>query len=323
MALLVVTSCDSESDTSDEEPVTTQAGAAEADSGSVSTRTVMTIDGAVDVPADPRRIVALTDQNALLPLLELGVVPIASNGELTADGEEFFRRVDDFDTSGIEWIGPCCDANLEAVAAQSPDLIVTDSFAGGEQLDELVAIASVVRFDPFEQPLVDALAEWAELVGRSDRGAELRADYDARVEEVRAAIGDPSELSVAVVTAFDGQFEYADDSQATGQVVDDLELARPTQRPAEYQAFSQETFPDHVADFVVVYDFGGAEGGDTEIDAFVESPVFRAHPAVAAGQWARVDATETVGSGWSKLSNLLDLLESLLADSDLDRSIDQ
>jgi iron complex transport system substrate-binding protein len=161
------------------------------------------------------------------------------------------------------------------------------------------------------------------LVGRSDRGAELRADYDARVEEVRAAIGDPSELSVAVVTAFDGQFEYADDSQATGQVVDDLELARPTQRPAEYQAFSQETFPDHVADFVVVYDFGGAEGGDTEIDAFVESPVFRAHPAVAAGQWARVDATETVGSGWSKLSNLLDLLESLLADSDLDRSIDQ
>ncbi len=288
-----------------------------------ATRTIETIDGPVEVPAEPQRIVALQDQNAMLPLLELGVVPVASAGVVGPDGDGVFRRVDDFDTSAIAWIGDITEPNIEAVAEQRPDLIVGDAFSGSDQLDQLRGIAPVVRIDPFGRPLVDALAQWADLVGRSEQAAEFRAAYDDRVAEVVAAIGDPGEITIAVVSAYDGGslFYYEDGAQATAQVVDDLGLDRPDTRDPAGE-FSVETFPEHVADFVVVLDYGGIEDPDSDIGAFVGSPLFLGHPAVAAGQWARIDGTQTVGSGWSKLQNLLDVLEPLLTDADLDRSID-
>jgi iron complex transport system substrate-binding protein len=259
----------------------------------------------------------------MLPLLELGVVPVASAGIVGPDDEGVFRRVDDFDTSAITWIGDITEPNLEAIAAQRPDLIVGDAFSGEDAIDQLRALAPVVRIDPFGQPLVDALAQWADLVGRSEQAAEFRAAYDERVAEVVAAIGEPGEISIAVISSYDGGslFYYEDGVQANGQVIGDLGLDRPDARDPDGE-FSVETFPQHLADFVVVFDYGGAEDPDSEIDAFVESPLFLAHPAVAAGQWARVDGTQTVGSGWTKLQNLLDVLEPLLTDPDLDRSID-
>lgn len=293
------------------------------DAAGAATRTVEGMDGPVEVPAEPERIVALQDQNAMLPLLELGVVPVASAGDTLDDGTGYFRRVDEFDTSEVTWIGSFREPNLEAIADQRPDLIVSDSFAGVELLEELQEIAPLVRIDPFGQPLVDALMSWAELVDRTEEAEELRATYEERVDEVIDSIGDPSEVSVAVISGYEGgaRFYYEDGAQATAQVVDDLGVARPEPWVLDGD-FSIEEFPDHVADFVVVYDFGGAEDPDAEIDALVSSPLFLAHPAVAAGQWARVDATQTVGSGWSKLQNLLDVLEPLLSDPELDRDID-
>jgi iron complex transport system substrate-binding protein len=288
-----------------------------------STRTFEGMDGSVDVPVDPQRIVALQDQNALLPLLELGVVPVASAGDVLGDGTGFFRRVDEFDTSEVTWIGSFREPNLEAIADQRPDLIVTDAFAGSDLLDRLRAIAPLARIDPFGQPLVDALMSWADLVDRTERADELRAAYLQRVQDVTDAIGEPGAVSVAVISGYEGgaRFYYEDGAQATAQVVNDLGLGRPDAWMLDGD-YSIEEFPDHVADFVVVYDFGGAEDPDSEIDALVSSPLFLAHPAVAAGQWARVDATQTVGSGWSKLQNLLDVLEPLLSDRGLDRTID-
>jgi iron complex transport system substrate-binding protein len=287
-----------------------------------ATRTVETMDGLVEIPADPQRIVAISDQNALLPLIELGVIPVASHGITSDDGEEFFRRTDGFDTSAVEWIGDLGTPNVEAVAAQRPDLIVTDRGAGADVYDQLVEIAPVVRLDQTEPPLTDNLMRWADIVGRSDRATELQSEYEDRLAEVIEALGDPGEITLAMVTSWDSgaTFWYVDGGQATNQVFNDLTLTRTDAWGIDSE-FSIEGFPDHTADFVVVYDFGGREQPDISIDALVESPLFLAHPAVAAGQWARVDATQTVGSAWVKLQNLLDILEPLLADPELDRSI--
>jgi len=86
--------------------------------------------GTTDVPVDPQRIVTTTDQNALLPLLELGVEPVASAGLVGDDGSQSFRRVDGYDTSAVEFVGAYGEPNLEAMAAQRPDLIL------GYEIDE-------------------------------------------------------------------------------------------------------------------------------------------------------------------------------------------
>ncbi|MGR3491226.1 MAG: hypothetical protein ACU0DW_04140 [Shimia sp.] len=57
--------------------------------------------GETCIPEDPQRIVTLSDQNALLPLLELGVRPVGSTGRVLSDGSEVFRRTQDYDTLGM------------------------------------------------------------------------------------------------------------------------------------------------------------------------------------------------------------------------------
>lgn len=124
--------------------------------------------GVTEVPAAPQRIVTLTDQNALLPLLELGVKPIASAGRLRDDGTGIFRRPEGFDLSGIQFVGDFTEPDLERIAALDPDLVV-----GYEFQDDMYAtvsqIAPTVYIQLFERSISEVLADFAELTGTTDR----------------------------------------------------------------------------------------------------------------------------------------------------------
>ena len=280
------------------------------------------LDGPIEVPRAPQRIVALQDQNAMLPLLELGITPVGSVGRLDAAGQQFFARVDDFDTSDVEWIGQCCgEVNLEAVAALSPDLIVTDMRGGAEQLAELRELAPVARVDVGDQPVTDALAQWAELF--PGESASLEPSYVAAVDELSGQLGDASEITVAYIVPFfdEGEFGYVDTGQAPLQVVNDLGLSRPElAADTGFDFVSLELFPDHEADIVLIADFTGDDALPTAQE-FADLPVVQPHPAIRAGQWAAIDGTQAVGTGWTKLINFTEQLVPLLTDETLDRDI--
>ncbi|STW79186.1 iron compound-binding protein of ABC transporter family [Klebsiella michiganensis] len=83
------------------------------------------------VPLHPQRIVSLHDLDITIPLIELGVPPVASHGRTRPDGSHFLRASAqltgvDFDNSAIRFIGTA-DIDLEAVAAAKPDLIITEA----------------------------------------------------------------------------------------------------------------------------------------------------------------------------------------------------
>ncbi len=294
------------------------------------TRTIEHTAGTTRVPADPQRIVTLQDQNALLPLLELGVTPVASAGLVRDDGSTAFRRTEGFDTAGIEFVGAYGEPDLEAIAAAEPDLIVSDEHSTGDVYDELSAIAPTVAVQVFERPLSDALEDFAEVVGREDRAAELRAGYEARVSELREALGDDVErTSVSLLSTGDaGTFYQADEGgQAQYTVMLDLGLPRPEpQRPldageeAGYTEYSLEQLPEHDADALIVTDFGG-ESPDPGVAALVESPLHANLAATQAGQSHVIDATRSVGSAWARMHVFLDELEAILLASDFDHDV--
>ena len=300
-------------------------GAASADAA--ATRTITHAEGVTEVPAEPRRIVALQDQNALLPLLELGVKPVASAGLIGDDGSRSFRRTEGFDTGGIEFVGAYGEPNLEAIAAQEPDLIVSDEFTVDDQYDQLSRIAPTVAVQVFERPLTEALMDFARVVGREERAEELRAEYDARIERLRADLGDDLErTSVSLLSAGSpGSFYQADSGgQAQYTVMRDLGLPRPPlQREGavdDFTEFSLERLPDHDADVVIVNDFGG-EAPDPGVTALVESRLYRSLRATRAGQSYVIDGTRTVGSAWARMGAFLDELERILLDPGLDRDV--
>ncbi len=270
--------------------------------------------GTTDVPVDPQRIVATTDQNALLPLLELGVTPVGSAGLLDTDGSTTFRRTDGHDTSDVTFTGAYGEPNLEAVTALEPDLIV------GYEYDEdfyydLSRIAPTVLVQIVDRPLDEALLEFADLVGEREQAEQLQADYEARVADLRERLGARTEtLSVSVLGAGDpGTFGRGDSGQAVGTVMDDLGLPRTDAQLADdgEESYSLEQLGTRDADVVLVLDFG-QDGQDPGLQAMLDSPTYQLLGAVQAGQAHVIDGSETVGAAWGKMNAFLDALEEHL-----------
>lgn len=297
---------------------------ADGESASGGTRPFEHAAGVTDVPVRPQRIVTTTDQNALLPLLELGVKPVASAGLVEDDGSREFRRVEEFDTSGVEFVGSYGQPNVESVAAQNPDLIVGYEY-DEDYYEELSRVAPTVLIQIFDRDLDEALMDFADLVGRKERAGELRESYVRRVDALLEELGDRrDELSVSVISAGDspGQFYRADVGQALGTVMGDLGLPRPApQRGAgDFESFSLETLSEHDADVVIAVDYSEEER-DPNFRELVESPLYRALAAHEAGQTYTIDGTRTVGAAWARMEAFLDELERILLDPDLDTNL--
>lgn len=291
-------------------------------SASGGTRPFEHAAGVTDVPVSPQRIVTTTDQNALLPLLELGVRPVASAGLVQDDGSREFRRVEEFDTSGIEFVGSYGQPNVEAVAAQNPDLIVGYEF-DEDYYEELSRIAPTVLIQIFDRGLDEALLDFADLVNRRGRAEELRDSYVRRVDALLDGLGDRrDELSVSVISAGDspGQFYRADVGQALGTVMGDLDLPRPAPQRGDSDTFSLETLSGHDADTVLVIDYSEEER-DPNVRELVESPIYESLAAHEAGQTYVIDGTETVGAAWTRMGAFLDELERILLNPDLDTGV--
>lgn len=104
----------------------------------------------VTVPAHPKRIVSLHDLDITIPLIELGVPPVASHGRTRPDGSHFIRSGAlltgvDFDNSSIAFIGTA-DIDIEAIVAAKPDLIITEP-TRNTPIEQLEKIAPTVSID--------------------------------------------------------------------------------------------------------------------------------------------------------------------------------
>lgn len=171
------------------------------------TRTISHAAGVTEVPVDARRIVTLQDQNALLPLLELGVKPVASAGLLGDDSSRTFGRTEGFDTSGIEFVGEYGEPNLEAIARVGPDLIVCDEFSASEVYDELSRIAHLT-----------AAARDLDLEGAVGATYELNAEALAALE--------PDVILMAQDQAPEDDVPSSDEvREKHADVVDDVEVS--------------------------------------------------------------------------------------------------
>lgn len=272
--------------------------------------------GETCVPERPQRIVTTQDQNAMLPLLELGVKPVGSAGLPLEDGAFLFRRVADFDTSGVAFVGSYGQPDLEAIALLQPDLIIGPPFQA-DIYDALSAIAPTVLIDVHERPLDEALLDFAALVNATERAGELRAAYQSRVAALRDALAARrDQLTVSIITPGDDSAQFYNEAsgQATGTVVRALDLRRPAPEsgPDAYADYrSIETLPEHDADVMLIISYAGEEQ-DPVLDGFMDSPILQALGAARAEQVYVLDGLSVVGAGWSKMDAFLEQLERIL-----------
>src|SRR5690606_29945464 len=153
----------------------------------------------VEIPVDPQRIASLQDLSITIPLIELGVYPVASHGRTTEAGEGFIRSSKvltgvDFDNSDIEFLGNA-PIDLEALAALEPDLIVVNPNWNYGSLEQVEIIAPTVVLDDTVRGDFGMYEALAEITGTTDTLAILKGRYDSQIEQIRRLI-DTESISV-------------------------------------------------------------------------------------------------------------------------------
>lgn len=320
-------------DTGDGTPATPTTVAEESEAAAVGTsceagfRPFVHFAGETCVPENPQRIVTLTDQNALLPLLELGVKPVGSAGRLRNDGSGIFRRTDGFDTTGIEFLGDFTEPNLEGIAAMQPDLIVGYEFQV-DQYEMFSQIAPTVLIQIFDRPLDEVLMEFALLADAQELGETLHEAYQAQIDRINEGLGDRrTSLSVVILNPVSATEFYRvyNTGQAIGTVMGALGvagMALPEDEGSTDGPLSIEVISEHLGDVILVLDYSG-EQTDPVVDEFLASPILNSQPTAQAGQVYRIDGSRTVGSAWVRMQTFLDAIEDFLLDPALDVDVIQ
>ncbi|HEO8925065.1 TPA: iron-siderophore ABC transporter substrate-binding protein [Klebsiella aerogenes] len=210
----------------------------------------------VSVPLHPQRIVSMHDLDITIPLIELGVPPVASHGRTRPDGSHYLRSSAqltgvDFDNSEIRFIGTA-DIDLEAVAAAKPDLIITEP-SRHVSVEQLAKIAPTVSIDHLQGSAPRIYRKLAQLTGSQARLAVLERRYQEQIKQLKATV-DPQQYRVSVIQANNGKVTVHHSYHALGRVLRDAGFRFPPliDKIPDGQRIdvSAEQLPELDADFV-------------------------------------------------------------------------
>ncbi|MGH9247790.1 MAG: ABC transporter substrate-binding protein [Acidimicrobiales bacterium] len=280
-------------------------------------RTVRTDNGTIEVPAEPERVVAAIGSFET-DLVAVGVMPV-----LTSTFAGPWVDLDDSVTI-TENIPP----TPEELLAARPDLIVGWNWVTQEpSFDEISAVAPYVGLGETAGTAgpgfdgTEPLRSWDTLflsvcdaVGRRERGEELVAEFEARLDELAERRRGRRAERVARIEFYQpGTFSYRGQNEDTAELMCriGLDVVGPDETINEE---SIERLPEVDADRLII-----PVGTDSIPTALYEevaaTPVFQALPAAQAGKVDLVDAALWPGLGHLWARALVDDLERLFAPS--------
>lgn len=245
----------------------------------------------VEVPVAPKRIVTLHDSSLTVPLVELGVIPVGAFGR-NGEAGPFMRGAATltgvtFENSNIANVGGS-PADLEAIAALEPDLIITSSFqeATAEQLE---VIAPTVFVEDNVRGELATFEDIAELTGTQDKLAILKSRYQAQIDQVKAVIAD-RDISASIILTQEGQIAAWHTYGVIGKVLRDAGFTFPAiidgLEGTERTFFSGEELPAFDADFMfLTYDAArGQSPQEAVADIETVTPSFCQFLTACAGE---------------------------------------
>jgi len=256
-------------------------------------------NGPVEIPANPRRIVGLTNAPNLVSLGGnlVGVDEWTKKNPLFADK-----------LAGIETVS---DADLEKIIELEPDLIVAGSWMSN--LDKLSEIAPTIIYTWGK---LDYMAQHLEIGKLLNTEAETQAWIDDFLSRAKAA-GDAikskhgKNVTVSVFEYDTKDFYVFGNNWARGTEIlyqaMGLNMTDKVKKDAlgpGYYTLSLEVVPEYAGDFIVLS--RNKEGNN----AFLGSETWKNIPAVENGRVIEIDAEASTYSDPTTLEYLLDIFKN-------------
>ncbi len=190
------------------------------------TETTYTIEHAMDtteIKGTPERVVILTNEGTEA-LLALGVKPVGAVKSWT--GNPWYDHIKD-KMEGVKELGTEAEPNLEAIAALKPDLIIGNKLRHEKIYEQLKAIAPTVFSETLRGNWKDNFMLYAKAVNKEEKGKEVIAEYDKRIEDLKAKLGDKLKMKVSIVRFMAGDVRIYHKDSFSGVILDQLGFSRP------------------------------------------------------------------------------------------------
>ncbi|PDO82839.1 ABC transporter substrate-binding protein [Kosakonia sacchari] len=276
----------------------------------------------VTVPLHPKRIVSLHDLDITIPLIELGVPPVASHGRTRPDGTHVLRSSGmltgvDFDNSAMTFIGSA-DIDIEAVVAAKPDLIITEP-SRNTPVEQLAKIAPTVSIDHLEGGAPEIYRKLAQLTGTQARFAILERRYHEQIAALKKNI-DTSKITVSVIQANNGKINALHSYHSLGRVLRDAGFRFPPLIDSIPDGgridVSAEQLPELDADFVFAT-WRGDTGGKPQDEMAAMDAVMPGWcdflTACRRGHYVLISREEAISNSFASLSLMVAQVQSHIA----------
>lgn len=287
--------------------VTGCAGSNSSNKESNEKRTVQSVKGDVEIPADPKRIVDISGSSE--ELLILGHTPVATANvdsyETTKVPSYIEDKLKDTKVVGHSMMDTM---DVEAILGTNPDLIIM-SQRQEKIYDQLKEIAPVVMIKDYANDWRSKLIDVSKLFNQEDKAKAWLSNYDKKAEELgKEVVAKNGDQTYLTVLATQGQFMVFSDAGIGTIVNDDMKLARPKNMPKQdgitLPTVSMEGLTEIDADHIIVI------ATDSDKKDLENSSVWSQIRAVKDGNVTILDASPYFTQSYNPIGREL-LLESV------------
>lgn len=270
----------------------------------------------VCIPENPQRVLAL-DMASLEMTLLTGKTLVGSSNWILSEYPVLEPEVG-AKLAGVKDVG--YPASLETALLLEPDIILAaGSSVAGESIDGIKAqeIAPVVMADAsIYEDWQLGMSFWSEVLGAEDAYSEMLANYEARIAELQATLGDPATTTVSIVPMASGSAYMWMPDTAPGKIISDVGFSRPDSQTlladkaearygaAQYVQVSEERFDLLDADVIFYFTYASSDPAIADEESGFVSD-FEGNPLWQALTAVRDDRAFLVGGYWWRAQTYL------------------
>ncbi|MCM3031020.1 MULTISPECIES: iron-hydroxamate ABC transporter substrate-binding protein [unclassified Niallia] len=245
-----------------------------------STITYESENGPIEVPADPQRVVALTNAGYVL---KLGVNLV---------GVDSWSMTNPRYADELKDVEVVSEENIEKIAELQPDLIIAASTT--KNIDKLGKIAPTVTYTYNKVDYLTQHLEIGKLLNKEKEAQAWIDDFKARAkaagEEIKAKIGE--DATVTVLESYDKSMYILGDSWGRGTEIlyqaMGLKMPEKVKEMTEkegYYTLSSEVLPEYVGDYLVISKYNDQDNSYQETDVYKNIPAVKNNHVLEANAY--------------------------------------